>query len=149
MTVILSGSDYDSNYRLDLARMYNDTQGDTNEYLDKLHSDFLCCGTTGMQLNVTGDPNLFEPTPNMLTRLPKSCCSVLDEDGQCNSENIHKVTCDVPHDFKVLVFRFFTVPLLVITLVWKIIFHVLYNRSDSLFAELAKNDRIQMVKPHA
>lgn len=145
MLYIQSKDDFASNYRHNLAQTYNDTQGGTNEYLDKLHSRFLCCGTSGMQLNVTGDSNLFEPDNGKLTRLPRSCCPVRNDLSKCRctSTNIYKTPCDVPYVEKVRAFYFFAMPTLVVALVWKIIFHFLYKRLDSFFDEVTDTEQIR------
>lgn len=147
---IQSGYDYGWNYRNHLAQIYNRTQGGNTNYLDTLHKTFSCCGTSDMKLNVSGDPNLFEPAYNMLTRLPKSCCiEELNEGDQCSFEHIYEKPCDLEHFHRVHVFDMVALSLLIISLVWKLAFHFIYSRSDSLFNEFTKAERIQTIKASA
>ena len=136
MIHLQSSTDYDFLYRDKLAKIYNTTQGKPNDYLDALHSQFQCCGTFNMELNMTGDPRLFQPYYDMIAPLPKSCCPVLDENDQCTSPNIYKTPCDVRKLEKERVLNFVVGSLLIVSFLWKIVFHFIYNRSDSLFVNL-------------
>ena len=141
------GKSFDQPYHDKLTKLYNDTQGNTDEYLDKVHSQFLCCGVTGMKLNVIGDPNLFEPDKGVLTRLPKSWCSVLDANDQCVFTNIYQTPGDLKHFQKVHTFNWFAVPVLILSIIWKIVFHFAYkNGSDSLFYKMLNSRLIQTVQ---
>ena len=92
-----------------------------------------------MKLNVTDDPNLFEPDYKMLTRLPKSCCIQLSTDGQCTSEFIYEKPCDPEHLQRVHKFTAIAFILTISALVWKIVFFFIYKYgSDSLFVEFQK-----------
>lgn len=128
------GASYDPLYRDLLGKAYNRTQGGNSTYLDTLHTKFSCCGTSGMQLKVDGDPTLFKPTHETLTKLPSSCCIELDANEQCNSDHIYQTPCDE------------TTSLVVSLLIWKCLFYFAYKKgSDDLFAKLAQAERIQMI----
>lgn len=140
------GASYNRFYRDSLVKTYNRTQGDTNQYLDTLHAKFKCCGISKMQLNVDGDPHLFKPTNGTLTRLPKSCCVELDADDRCSAEHIYETPCDVRHFKSVRDFNLFSIAILISWLVWKGLFCFAYKKgSDSLFEELLKKERTQML----
>ena len=124
-------------FRSKLIEKYNATQGEPEDYLDRLHTKFSCCGTNDFQVNVTDDGNVFKLKDDMLTRFPRSCCSTLAEEEQCTFEKIWKTTCETVRARKALVFDLVQVALLVLSILWMVGLHFVYkNEWESLFPHL-------------
>lgn len=128
---IQSTYDYGWTYRHKLAQIYNKSQGAADHYLDRLHEQFACCGVTGMELDITNDTNVFVPAYGMYTRLPKSCCPTVEKHQNCSSNDIYPVPCDLRHYDRVKLFDYITVPLLAISLAWKIAMIFIYQNNEN------------------
>lgn len=113
-------------YRQNLIERYNETQGNTDDYLDTLHT-WRCCGTIDMEVNVTEDANVFKPAQDMLTRFPRSCCPSLAEKDLCTFERIYKRPCDHQYIGQVNGFYFGTVLQLLLSIGCIFAIHSVYK----------------------
>ena len=129
-------SDHSSSaqYGSKLSKLYNETQGGTNEYLDALHVKFTCCGVSGMMINPELDRTSFQlPGYDAFTKIPKSCCAELEE-NECTDDHIYSNTCDAAYSIKVKVFDFVMAAFLFGSLIWKVLLIFSYRKhSDQLF----------------
>ena len=146
LMVVLASLRFDrDSYRSKLIDKYNATQGEPEDYLDRLHTKFSCCGTNDFQVNVTDDGSVFKLKDDMLTRFPRSCCPSLDKHEKCTFEKIWPTTCEAEHSRKTLVYDLVHGTFLIVSILWMVGLHFVYkNEWESLFPQLT--DTFQNVK---